>query len=190
MHNIEYFDYPVKGSNKKTIQSDLNEYVSRQTYQEGGHGIEPIRWIDDDVCADYNAAQARIEHLDNHNYDQLAVKYHESAESPKTKAFETLVARRDEINKKLLEVENTSHHKGTKSKFVSCKKCGSKISTEYLDSNYCPVCRADLRPKTLLNSIDKMRERINELNKKIREATIKANKKSPLYWLVKIEYHT
>ena len=35
-----------------------------------------------------------------------------------------------------------------------------------------------------------MYERRNKLDKKIREATIKANKKLPLYWLVKIEYHT
>ena len=80
--------------------------------------------------------------------------------------------------------------KGAKSKFVSCKKCGSKIATGYLHSNYCPVCREDLRPKSLLDSIKSMHDRRDELDKKIREATIKASKKAPLYWLVKIEYHT
>lgn len=189
MYNIEYFNYPVSSS-KNTIQSDLNRYVSHKTYQEGGHGIEPIRLIDGDVCADSQTAHERIEHLDNHNYDQIAVMYHESTEPPKTKAFEALVARRDELNKKLCEAEDYVHYKEAKSKLVSCKKCGSKISTGYLHSNYCPVCHEDLRPKSLLKSINEMYERRNKLDKKIREVTIKANKKSPLYWLVKIEYHT
>ena len=188
MHNIEHFNYPAKGLDKNAVQTELSAYVSRQTWQEGGHGIDRIRWINE-ICDDEQAAQEKIERLDNHDYDQLAVMYRETTR-PNTKAFASLLARRDALNKKLSEAENRVHYKGAKSKFVSCKKCGSKIATEYIHSNYCPVCHEDLRPKSLLDSIKSMHDRRDELNKKIREATIKASKKAPLYWLVKIEYHT
>ena len=102
MHNIEYFNYPVKGLDKAKAQAELNDYVSRQTWQEGGHGIDRIRWIDE-ICADSRAAQEKIERLDNHNYDQLAVMYRE-ATKPSTKAFAALSARRDELDKKIREV--------------------------------------------------------------------------------------
>lgn len=188
MHNIQYFIYPAKGLDKNSVQAKLSDYVSHQTWQEGGHGIERIRWINT-ICADEQAAHEKIERLDNHDYDQLAVMYRKTTR-PNTKTFVSLSARRDALDKKLREVENRVHYKGAKSKFVSCKKCGSKIATGYLHSNYCPVCREDLRPKSLLNSINAMYERRKEFDRKIREAMIKASEKAPLYWLVKIEYHT
>lgn len=188
MHNIQYFIYPAKGLDKNSVQAKLSDYVSHQTWQEGGHGIERIRWINT-ICDDEQAAQEKIERLDNHDYDQLAVMYRETTK-PTTKTFASLLSRRDALDKKLHEIENCVHYKGAKSKFVSCKKCGSKIATGYLRSNYCPVCREDLRPKSLLDSINAMHERRKKIDRKIREAMIKASKKAPLYWLVKIEYHT
>lgn len=188
MHNIQYFSYLAKGLDKSSVQAKLSDYVSHQTWQEGGHGIDRIRWINA-ICDDEQAAYEKIERLDNHDYDQLAVMYR-AATKPNTKTFASLSARRDAIDKKLRNTENRVHYKGIKSKFVSCKKCGSKIATEYLYSNYCLVCHEDLRPKSLLDSINAMHERRKKIDKKFREAMIKASEKAPLYWLVKIEYHT
>lgn len=64
MHNIQYFTYPAKGLDKNSVQAKLNAYVSHQTWQEGGHGIERIRWINA-ICDDEQAAQEKIERLDN-----------------------------------------------------------------------------------------------------------------------------
>ena len=99
--------YPAKGLDKKIVQAELSDYVSHQTWQEGGHGIDRIRWINE-ICDDEQAAQEKIERLDNHDYDQLAVMYRE-ATKPNTKAFASLLSRRDELNKKLREAENRVH---------------------------------------------------------------------------------
>lgn len=188
MNNIQYFTYPAKDLDKSAVQAELSAYISNLTDQEDGHGINQIRWINK-ICGDEKAAQKEIEWLDNHDCDQLAIMYRETKESD-TKTFAALLSHSDELNKKLRETENRVHYKDSKSKFISCKKCGAKIPTEYLHSNYCPVCCEDLRPESLLSSISSMYERRDKLNEKIHEAMIKASKKAPLYWLVKIEYHT
>ena len=80
------------------------------------------------------------------------------------------------------------------SEFRGCKKCGSKISSAYIKSNYCPVCKEDLRPATTLETLKKYQEKISQLKKEIKEEEKKLQKKmekqATIKWLVKIEYNT
>lgn len=53
------------------------------------------------------------------------------------------------------------------SEFIGCPKCGSKLKRIYLKSTYCPLCKADLRSKTVQDALQRYKTRINELKKKI-----------------------
>lgn len=50
------------------------------------------------------------------------------------------------------EAENVVVAKSFKAQLVGCKKCGSRLNREYLKSNFCPLCRADMRSETELQS--------------------------------------
>lgn len=190
MHNIEHYNYPENIS-KKDVFAKLNHYVHVQTEAEGGTGLEQIRWLDDVICDSYDDAKKYIEEHDRGWYDQLAVRYRETS-VPKTKGYLALVARRKELSVVLNEKKSKIHYAHAKSALVSCKVCGSKLATKFITSNYCPMCRNDLRPESILNSIKTSERMLKEVNKKIKNAEIAFSKKQKagVRWLVKIEYHT
>lgn len=190
MHNIEHYEYK-ENVDKKLVQAELNDYVSQATWQEGGNGLDSaIRWIDH-ICPSYADAEKYIEDHDNGWYDQLAVKYRETVK-PTTQTYQKLVARREEVFNTLQERKNNVHYSAgnTKSQFVACKECGSRLATKYIRSNCCPLCGKDLRPASVLNAIETSKRMLKDLDKKIHEAEVKASKKGKVKWLVKIEYHT
>ena len=186
MHNIEHYNYPEK-VNKKEVQAELNDYVSHETWQEGGGGIDPIRW-NDYVCSSYKEAEEWIKKHDKGWYDQVAVKYY----SP----IKTKTAKVDELEVKILdsyriytERNNACYPKTRTSEFIGCSKCKSRLATKYLSGNFCPVCHADLRPESTLKSIIAAENKWKNAVK-MREEYIDKHSKKEIRWLVKIEYHT
>jgi hypothetical protein len=186
VHNIEYYVYTEK-VDKKAVQEDLNDFVSRETWHEGGSGIDPIRW-NDFVCKNREEAEEWIKNHDKGWYDQLAVKYYSPLPIRGKKA--------DELEKKVKDSEtayyqkrNANYIKTRTSKFIGCWNCGSRMASAYLQGNFCPICRADLRPDTLLKSIAAAQNKF-ENAKRIRDEYADKHSKKEIYWLVKIEYHT
>lgn len=189
-HNIRYFEYDVS-TDKKTIQSRLDNFVAHEDWQEGASGLPyPIRWQDDIIVNSYEDAEKWISDHDRGWYDQIAVKYLDTSRVS-SKKIDDLKAKRSEVLKKLSAVEHVLYATTVKSAFIGCKKCGSKLASEYLRSNNCPLCRQDFRSQTTLSSIAAMHEKVNKLDAAIKEAQIAAGKTSAnIKWLVKIEYHT
>lgn len=75
-HQIETFDMAVKAHSKQEIEANLNTYVSKATWQEGGGGLfRKIRWLDDKQYFGFAEASDAIQRLDRGDYDQLAVQY-------------------------------------------------------------------------------------------------------------------
>lgn len=186
MHNIEHYDYR-EDVDKKVVQAELNEYVSHRTWQEGGDGIDPIRW-NNYVCKNYKEAEKWIEQNDKGWYDQLAVKYY----SP----IDTKTAKLDELDKKIREAykvfderNGVCYPKTRTSEFIGCGKCKSRMASKYLSGNFCPVCHTDLRPETMIKSIEAARTKWENAQKNRAEYVDKHSKKE-IRWLVKIEYHT
>ena len=68
-------------------------------------------------------------------------------------------------------------------------KCGSRLKISYLTSNFCPVCKEDLRPEYILKSIRAADAKLESATKKLCDYIEKHSKKE-VRWLVKIEYHT
>ena len=193
MHNVKYGVYK-ENVNKKQVQDYWDEYAAREDWGEGCSGLnQNIRWIDY-ICEDYDAAYEYIEDHDKGWYDQLAVKFKEYPDIKYSKKYETLMNRLGEVQKKFNALESKVHYAEVAAKFIGCKKCGSKISSAYIKSNYCPVCKEDLRPATTLETLKKYQEKISQLKKEIKEEEKKLQKKmekqATIKWLVKIEYHT
>lgn len=187
-HNIRYSEYPEK-VNKKEVQAKWDHYVEMEDWQEGASGLpNPIRWLD--KCYDsFDEAQKAIERLDNGWYDQLAVKYvSRTQDHDNVKLNELRTAATDamaEFNKR----DKSLYPKTLQANLITCKKCNSKLAKDYLKTNFCPVCHADLRPEHIIKSIKAAEDKWKREQKKIEDYTSKHGKKE-IRWLVKIEYHT
>lgn len=189
MHNVEYFTYD-ENIKRDWVQRELDHYVSCETYQEGGHGLgQNIRWLESlGVCENYDEAEQCIKDHDRKWYDQLAVRYYEPAKGFSDKKLEELKAKTSSLLDNY-HAKDCVWANGLKSEYTRCKKCGSKIKREYIKTNRCPVCSADLRPETTLKAVQAAKERWEKAWKAVDEYINKHAKKT-VKWLVKIEYHT
>ena len=194
-HAIEHYTFSEK-TNKGLIYAELQERAEAATWEEGGGGLpNPIRWIDK-VLPDYESALAYIQEVDNGWYDQIAVKFKQAEAVKPTKKLQEMNMRLRELQQEYEIASKKVVAADFKSDFVGCKNCGSKINREYIKSNACPVCKFDMRSDTTKNNLTRMKERIVKLRNEIKEeeSKLKAkqvskDKKAPVYWLVKIEYH-
>lgn len=144
------------------------------------------------ISATIMKAEEFITQHDSGWYDQLAVKYRTYPELSSKKM--TDMKNRLEKAKARLDELNGFHFANAKSQYVGCKKCGSKLSLRYMKSNYCPLCKADLRPESKLASIKSVEDKIYKLaldiGKEERLLEKKSKAKSTVQWLVKVEYHS
>lgn len=185
-HNIEYYDYDEK-IDKVKVELDLNAHAACAGRGEGSTGLgSKIRWLDK-VCDTEADAHDYIKSVDKGWYDQIAVRYRVPIETAKVKGLRN---RLNEARKNASEINAVIHYSTVKAAFVSCPNCKSKISRPYIKSNFCPVCRADLRPATVLARVKKAAQKCLDLEDKLRQAEREAAKKGKVRWLIKIEHHT
>lgn len=196
-HNIQHFTYP-ENVNKKKVEADLNNYVAHEGWLEGTKGLDkPIRWLDV-ICDSEADAYDFIKQHDRGWYDSLAVRFHDMPhEARKSKKMSELRERLSIASVNYRQKEAEILLSKQKSEYVSCKKCGSRLNRAMLiqrfgtGSNFCPICKADLRSPTALKAIAAARERYQAISKQLEEEERKAAKASKVIkWLVKIEYHT
>lgn len=193
-HVVRTEVYPAN-VNKTLVQQEWDAVVRCEDRGEGASGLPyPIRWIDK-TFPNIEAAQQYIEEHDNGWYDQIAVKFldYSDVKLKETKAYEKLVEKRIDAIRRMNDLEHTFHFANVKSAFIGCKNCGSKISSKYLRTNYCPVCNYDMRPETVQERIKKARQNAKELEKKLaeeqRKMEEKQKKSAKVRWLVKVEWH-
>lgn len=192
-HNVDYWVRPEK-VNKKAFEAEINERVSHITWEEGGHGlVQPIRWIDR-VCDNREDAEEYIRSNDRKWYDQLAVKF---LEYPKLEPSKTMLSLQDRLrNEREKQSAYAKAHSVSsfKAEYVGCPECGSKLKRTLLRGESCPLCRAELRSKTTVDTLHRYENNILELVKKInaeeRKMQEKRKKDAKVMWLIKTEYHT
>lgn len=187
-HNVEHYTYP-ENVNKTEVQAELDHYAAMQDWQEGCQGLyHDIRWLWDKVYSSYEEAEKAIEKLDRGNYDQLAVRYtqyHEPQDDKSKELANKLFLAREELRKRDFAV----YPQSVISAFIGCKKCGSKMARDYLRTNFCPVCKTDMRPEYIHKSIQAAKNKVERAQKELSEYAKKKGRKE-IMWLVKIEYHT
>lgn len=192
-HNIQYVEYP-ENVNKSKVQEEWDERVRHICWEEGGHGLDhPIRWLDR-ICKDREEAEAYIKSHDSGWYDQLAVKFRVYPNVEPSKALVALERRRAAEAEKYSAYAKAHSVSAFKAEFVGCPGCGSKLKRTLLRGESCPLCRAELRSKTTVDTLNRYSKNICELDKQIntekKKLQEKAIKESEVKWLVKIEYHT
>lgn len=193
-HNIAHFDYP-ENCNRKNVQHECDTLAKMEDWQEGCSGVNPIRWLDNvSVQDDYDEAKKYIETHDKGWYDCLAVKYYDTSKLKPSanakKLAESVASAQNAYN--TLREKVISDFFGTKSEYIGCKECGSRLSKAYLKRPSCPLCGNSLLSETASNRLEKAKAKIAEYEKRRSEAVKKdaAKAKKDVRWLVKIEYHT
>ena len=128
-------------------------------------------------------------------YLEEAVAYYAYPEREPSRRETDLIRRVAEYCDRVKALE-APHYQGVTQASVKCKKCGAVLPTEYCGrtfSNKCPVCRADLRPKGVLDRKAKYEQKIRELEAEWRREAASQDKKSRAkakkMWAVHVEQH-
>lgn len=191
-HEIRHETYP-ENVDKKKVQAEWDDTVRHICWQEGASGLgRPIRWLDK-VCGSYEEAEEYIQKQDKGWYDQLAVKYLDYRDVQPSKKMAELQERVKTLYATYREKANKFHFADAQAAFITCKSCGSKISRKHLGGNQCPVCRADMRPDSVLKSIASAKasheKALASLKTEEKKHQEKCKKQAKVRWLVKVEYH-
>lgn len=199
-HNIHYAICEDTENARKNCEAYWNECAAKEDWQEGCSGLsQPIRWLKHTPFDTEEAAREYIEKNDKGWYDQLAVRFFQYPNIVVSKTYKVLEERAKRLQARYEELRTKVHYEDTKSAFITCRNCQSKLAGCYIGSekrikNICPVCSADLRPKSTLAIIDTARKNAEKAKKDLiaeeRKLQEKQKKQSIVKWLVKIEYHT
>lgn len=187
-HATKHFDFAVKGFDKKKAEAYIDDYVRHAS--DSGSLYFPIKYIDR-VFDSYQDASDYIESIATHDYDELAVKYKDYKKTEPSKKYIAAQEKVREAHNKYYALADAFHFADHTSEYIGCKNCGSKISRKYLRSNYCPVCRTDMRPASTLSRLNSLNaawdKAVNDL--KAIERSEDAKKPYEEHWLIRIEYH-
>lgn len=173
------------------IQKECDNYITSKTKGETEGTPTPIRVIrKDHVFHDTDSARKAMEAEDYGYYDSMAVKTN-IMEEKRLAVYEATMEEVKNLQKKFNEL-GEPHFEDFKSKLISCKGCGSKLSTKHLTDIHCPLCGYDLRPNGIIERQDKIFERWNKKKEKLTLLEAKGKDKPVSQkvekWLVKIEY--
>lgn len=193
-HSIQYYTFDIN-KDKKEILAIVNEDAIYNS-DNRSELPSPIRYIENKVYEDEEAAMEAIENLDKGWYDQLAVKFYSYKKAKETKTISNLKVRIETHKTNLETYKNTNAIKNRKSQFAGCSNCGSKINKEYINDygynwNKCPLCNEDLSSNTVKKSIESKIAKIEEMSNSLKEMIKENNKKGAktTKWLVKTEFH-
>lgn len=189
MHNILYRVYPESTPREKIIREVLEIVRSNGD----GYGTSNVSFVGAKIYGSREDAEAAIDRLDgvtNGFYSGVAMRFYDFSKVAATARIKELEAKRTELENARHEYIAEHSPQAFKAEYIGCKRCGSKLSREYLKGNFCPVCHADLRSPSTLDRIRKYDESIKATDEKIKAEQMKAKEKAKVYWLVKFEYHS
>lgn len=129
------------------------------------------------------------------DYREIAVRYKKYPKLEPNKAIEDLKRRLDEYQKRICKID-VPHYANVTQSTVKCKNCGSSLSTKYCGKTYnnlCPVCKAELRPESVMKKRDSYKKTLSELQQKLKAEDRKQNQKNAskaeMFWAVACEVH-
>lgn len=103
---------------------------------------------------------------------------------PNNKRLLTLEKRlQDEIAKR--DAYRSAHNvQNLQAKYISCKRCGSKVNKDYIRNNICPVCRNNMLSDTVQKRLDAFNARIDGLKASTAAGKERRAAKAPTRYLV------
>ena len=187
----------------QSARDDAERKIANIARHSGDGLYEGFHW---DNLVVYGSKKEALEHLNDvrGEYENLAVPFRDTFEAINagSKRLTDLRKRHADLCSKYFayseEHPAVKHGRG---EFITCKRCGSKLSREHMskivrmpNANACPVCGADLRPKSVLDAIERYKKRLAELERAIEDEcdaiSKKAAKDAPKRWLIMFEYHS
>lgn len=154
-----------------------------------GSGTSTVEFHTHKVFEDENAAREYIRSLDNSWYQGYAVRFQTyKPKEPSSKMQELRKKCDQEVAKRRAYLDAHSI-RNQKAALIGCPKCGSKLSREYLLTNNCPLCRANLLSATVQKRLEAFDAKIEKLHQQMAAAEKANREKASIMWLVKYEYH-
>ena len=185
MHNIVYLDYNEDKDLKK-ITRDVLEYVNTSG---DCYGTDRVTFLHETICSNRDEAIEYISDRDRDWYGGYAVKYYDF-NNVSSKRIDELEQRHVDTIKSKQEYIKKHAVTNRTAAYIGCPKCGSRLSKKYLHNDYCPLCRADLRPESTQERIKKYEAKEKEILQLIKAEKLKHKSKAKVKWLVKFEYHS
>lgn len=162
-------------------EADLEEFPNR------GNDIMPIKeYAPGKIYDCYDAAeQAASDSFNvwNRRYN-VAFAFYDTSKAKTTKKLQTLEARLIKEKEKLNEYIKKTDCSNFKAELITCPNCKSKINKKYIYNSHCPLCRTDLRSKTVIDITNRYQENIKALTQQIREEKSKQKKSLPVKYYV------
>ena len=187
-HAIDYIEVNKRSDIWKVAERFAARNVDRGENPSGSyHGNLTIH--DKPICDSWEDAKGRIEGWDLGWYSDHAVQFKDKSYLKPTKQMKEIKRQRLETMDKRDEFIKEHMPNRVKAELIGCKNCNSKIAKKYLRGAHCPVCHADLRPKSTIERIEGYDAKIVELDKRYKELEKKQTGKCPIRWLVKVEVH-
>lgn len=208
-HQIGFTIGDGKLTGRQICEMAADEATQDMIYNgtDGPTSFDPD-WIKVEPNKIFKSVEDARSYLEAQNsYDGRAVKFHDLSELKPLKSETTL---EDKI-KKLTEDKNkyVRSHRAVradlKSKFVTCKSCGSRINVaafleitegrpmgRYNDNggrDNCPVCGVNMRPQSVLDRIQSYNDRIDALSAKLSNSRKSRADKAPVKWIAMWDYH-
>lgn len=119
-----------------------------------------------------------------HNPYQYYIPFLDTDSLPNNKRLLTLEKRlQDEISKRNAYF-NAHNVQNLQAKYISCKRCGSKVNKDYIHNNSCPVCRNNMLSDTVQKRLDAFNARIDGLKASVVTEKEKRAAKAPTRYLV------
>ncbi len=185
-HNICHMTADEKCDRRKI----MNAIIERA--MDDGDGYNgPMHWHDEvPPLKNCDEAEKWIEAHDTGWYDDHAVRFYDYTSAEITPKIKELQNKHAAIILKIGEYEKQHSVKNLKAAFIGCPECGSKLAKDRLHSEFCPLCRTDLRSKTTLDTLAGYRQKQSDLWGKIKAEKEKQKSKAKVKWLIKYEYHS
>lgn len=119
-----------------------------------------------------------------HRPYQKYIPFLDTNSLPNNKRLLTLENRlQDEISKR--DAYYNAHNvQNLQAKYISCKRCGSKVNKDYIRNNSCPVCRNNMLSDTVQKRLDAFNARIDGLRASIVAEKERRAAKAPTRYLV------
>lgn len=157
--------------------------------------------VEDKILGSYGAAYNYLYQEFNERYHDGAVRYKDYSNVIKPQYLIEKEERYKTLTKELEEMKFANHFVSHSSKFISCPECKSKINSEYIKQvvvaykvNRCPVCNADMRPKSTLTQISKKENTLKDFRESLKTAERKFQEKqksqAEIRWAVKVSVHS
>lgn len=149
------------------IRAELHDAAKDDVPRRLDVRINPFRRFDEKVFASREDAYAFVSGKDTRDYTYV-VPFYSSEGIKETAKLKGLRARLAAAQTKKDDYERAHSVLSFKAEYVGCPNCASKLRKKFLSGDKCPVCRADMRSETTLNTLKRYSENIRKLNGEIR----------------------